>query len=412
MFDRSSTIVGLDIGTSKICAVVGAINDAGALSIVGLGQAKSRGVRKGEIVDITLVQEDIRNAIVEAEQMADQEIRSVYLGITGSHVRGFNNRGFHPVASDDREIAEEDVEDAIKNAKAINLPADHRIIHVVRQHFLVDGQEGILNPVGMSGARVEVDVHVVHGLFSRLQNPIRAVKALQLEVEDIVFNGIASALSLLNTQHKELGALVIDMGSGTTEYAVYTRGVIKHTGVLAVGGDHLSNDLAYGLKVPLGRAEQLKVEHGAALVDERARGHSVVLSNDVGIPERNISLEHLRRIMSARLEETFEIIARELEDAGVLDQVREGVFLCGGCSRIPDIQRLANRIFGLPVYIGKTNSISGLKSALDQPEFAAAIGLVRYGSFEWKKRASRKGSRAGIKGAFTQFFKLAGTSAS
>ncbi|MGZ8940211.1 MAG: cell division protein FtsA, partial [Limisphaerales bacterium] len=365
MFDRSSTVVGLDIGTSKVCAVVGEINDAGALSIVGLGQAKSRGVRKGEIVDFNLAQEDIRNAIVEAEQMADVEIRSVYLGVTGPHIRGFNNRGFHPVASHDREIVQEDVEDAIKNAKTINLPAENRIIHVVRQHFLVDGQEGVLNPVGMFGARVEVDVHVVHGLYNRLQNPIKAVKALQLEVEDIVFHGIASALALLNTQQKELGALIIDIGSGVTEYAVYARGVIKHTGVLAVGGDHVSNDLAYGLKVPLGRAEQLKIDYGSAVLDDRARGQSIALSNDLGIHERNISLEHLRRIMSARLEEMFEIIAQELEEAGVLKHVREGVFLAGGCARVPEIQRLANRVFGLPVCVANTSSISGLKSALD-----------------------------------------------
>lgn len=413
MFDRNSTIVGLDVGTSKICAVVGEMAEGGVLTIIGLGQAKSRGVRKGEIVDFNLAQEDIRNAIVEAEQMADVEIRSVYLGVTGGHVRGFNNRGFHPVASADREISEEDVEDAIKNAKTINLPADHRIIHVVRQHFLVDGHEGVLNPVGMSGARVEVDVHVVHGLFSRLQNPIRAVKALQLEVEDIVFTGVASALSVLSTQHKELGSLVIDMGSGVTEYAVYARGVIKHTGVLAVGGDHISNDLAYGLKVPLGRAEQLKCEHGGALADERTRGQTIALSNDLGIPEKNVSLEHLRRIMSARLEETFEIIAQELEEAGLLDQVREGVFLSGGCARIPEVQTLANRVFGLPVFLGKTNSISGLKSALDQPEFSTAIGLVRYGSFEWKKRAAHKVSLGtGLKNTVTQLFRFAGNAPS
>jgi cell division protein FtsA len=409
MFDRSSTIVGLDIGTSKVCAVVGEINEQGTLSIVGLGQAKSRGVRKGEIVDFNLAQEDIRNAIVEAEQMADVEIRSVYLGVTGAHIRGFNNRGFHPVASHDREIVQEDVEDAIKNAKTINLPAEHRIIHVIRQHFLVDGQEGVLNPVGMFGARVEVDVHVVHGLYNRLQNPIRAVKALQLEVEDIVFSGIATALALLNTQQKELGSLIIDMGSGVTEYAVYTRGVIKHTGVLAVGGDHISNDLAYGLKVPLGRAEQLKLDYGSAVVDDRARGQSIALSNDLGIHERNISLEHLRRIMTARLEETFEIIAHDLEEAGVLDQVREGIFLAGGCARIPDVQRLANRIFGLPVFLAKTNSISGLKSALDQPEFAAGIGLARYGSFEWKKRLSKKALTGGLKNTISQIFRFAGT---
>ena len=407
MFDRSSTIVGLDIGTSKVCAVVGEINEQGTLSIVGLGQAKSRGVRKGEIVDFNLAQEDIRNAIVEAEQMADVEIRSVYLGVTGAHVRGFNNRGFHPVASHDREIVQEDVEDAIKNAKTINLPTEHRIIHVIRQHFLVDGQEGVLNPVGMFGARVEVDVHVVHGLYNRLQNPIRAVKALQLEVEDIVFSGIATALALLNTQQKELGSLIIDIGSGVTEYAVYTRGVIKHTGVLAVGGDHISNDLAYGLKVPLGRAEQLKIDYGSAVADQRSHGQSIALSNDLGIHERNISLEHLRRIMSARLEETFEIIAHDLEEAGVLNHVREGVFLAGGCARVPEIQRLANRIFGLPVFLAKTNSISGLKSALDQPEFAAGIGLVRYGSFEWKKRQGQKGLAGGLKNTISQIFKFA-----
>jgi cell division protein FtsA len=410
MFERSSTIVGLDIGTSKVCAVVGEVNPSGALSIVGLGQAKSRGVRKGEIVDFTAAQEDIRNAIVEAEQMADVEIRSVYLGVTGGHIRGFNNRGFHPVASHDREIIEADVEDAIKNAKAINLPAENRIIHVVRQHFIVDGQEGMLDPVGMSGARVEVDVHVVHGLFNRLQNPIRAVKALQLEVEDIVFSGIASALSLLSTQQKELGTLVIDIGSGATNYVVYSRGVIKHTGVLAVGGDHVSNDLAYGLKVPLGRAEQLKIDYGSALLDSRCKGQSVALSNDLGMQERAISLEHLRLIMSARLEESFEVIAHELDEIGMLNNIREGVVLCGGGSRIPEIQKLASRVFSLPVQIGRTNSISGLKSALDQPEFAAGIGLVRFGYFEWKKRNGQKPSlRGGLKKSFNQLFRFAGT---
>jgi cell division protein FtsA len=179
--------------------------------------------------------------------------------------------------------------------------------------------------------------------------------------------------------------------------------------VLAVGGDHISNDLAYGLKVPLGRAEQLKIDYGSAVVDQRARGQSIALSNDLGIHERNISLEHLRRIMVARLEETFEIIAHDLEDAGVLNQVREGVFLAGGCARIPELQRLANRIFGLPVFLAKTNSISGLKSALDQPEFAAGIGLVRYGSFEWKKRQGQKGLAGGLKSTFSQIFRFAGT---
>src|SRR6267378_319153 len=221
MFDPASLIVGLEIGTSKICAVVGEVNAAGALNLIGLGQSRSRGVRKGEIADAPVAEEDVRNAMV------------------------------------------------------INLPAQNHVLHAVRQHFHVDGQDGIVNPVGMLGARVEVDVHVVHGNFNRLQNPIRVVKGLQLEVEAIVYNGLASSLALLTNEQKEMGALVIDLGGGATEYVVYTGGIIKHTGVLAVGGDHLSNDLAYGLKMPLGRAEDLKIKHGAVIVEDSDKGQTV-----------------------------------------------------------------------------------------------------------------------------------------
>src|SRR6476660_4783541 len=295
MFDpATSIIVGLEIGTSKVCAVVGELSADGGLNIVGVGQARSRGVRKGEIADQQIAEEDIRHAIVEAEQMADVEIRSAYLAVTGGHLRGFNNRGVHPVVSADREICEDDVQDVIKNAKAINLPAQNHVIHAIRQHFLVDGQDGITNPVGMLGARVEVDVHVVHGNLNRLQNAIRTVKGLQLEVDDIVFSGLASSLAVLNNDQKELGSLVIDIGGGTTEYVVYGNGIIKHTGVLAVGGDHISNDLAYGLKVPLSRAEQLKIEHGSGLVDESAKGQQITISNELGMPLKVISRENLR----------------------------------------------------------------------------------------------------------------------
>jgi cell division protein FtsA len=386
MFDPASFIVGLEIGTSKICAAVGEVNAAGSLNIIGLGQARSRGVRKGEIADPPTAEEDVRNAIVEAEQMADVEIRSVYLGVTGSHIRGFNNRGVHPVVSSDREIMEDDVQDVIKNAKAINLPAQNYVLHAVRQHFHVDGHDGIVNPVGMLGARVEVDVHVVHGNFNRLQNPIRVVKGLQLEVEAIVFNGLASSLALLTNEQKELGALVIDIGGGTTNFAVYADGIIKHTGVLAVGGDHVSNDLAYGLKVPLGRAEQLKIEHGAALVEDGIKGQTVTISNEVGLPLKTVNLEHLRRVMSLRLEEIFRLVAQDIERAGLLDYLRAGVFLCGGGARIPQILKLAENVFELPVSLGKASSINGITSALDQPEFATAIGLVKFGSFQQKKR--------------------------
>ena len=390
MFDPSSSlIVGLEIGTSKVCAAVGEVNAAGALNIVGLGQSRSRGVRKGEIADAPTAEEDVRNAIVEAEQMADVEIRSVYLGVSGGHVRGFNNRGVHPVVSSDREITEEDVQDVIKNAKAINLPAENHVLHAVRQHFLVDGQDGVVNPVGMLGARVEVDVHVIHGNFNRLQNPIRVVKGLQLEVEAIVFNGLASSLALLTNEQKELGALVIDVGGGTTNYAVYSDGIVKHTGVLAVGGDHVSNDLAYGLKVPLGVAEQLKVEHGSAIYDASLKGQSVTLASKVGLADRIVNVQHLRRVMSLRLEEIFQLIEQDIAREGLLDYLRSGIFICGGGARTPEILKLAEKIFQMPASLGKANSISGIKSALDQPEFATAIGLVKFGSFQQKKRGTK-----------------------
>ena len=267
---NSQIIVGLEIGTSKVSVAVGEVSENKVVNIIGIGQAKSRGVRKGEIIDVALAEEDVRNAIVEAEQVADVEIRSVFLGVTGSHIRGFNNTGVHPVVSADREISTTDIQDVIKNARAINLPTDHSVVHSIRQHFRVDGQDGVQNPEGMLGAKIEVDVHVVSGRYNRLQNPIRLVSGLHLEVENISSSALASSLAVLGTEQKELGTLVIDLGAGVTEYAVYSAGVIKHTGVLAVGGDHVSNDLAYGLKVPLARAEQLKIDHGSALIDPEA----------------------------------------------------------------------------------------------------------------------------------------------
>lgn len=386
MFNKSSVIVGLEIGTSKVCAVVGEVNDSEELNIIGIGQARSRGVRKGEIIDSSRAEEDIRAAIVEAESMADVEIRSVFLGVTGSHIASLTNRGVHPVSSVDREITGEDVEDAIKNAKAVHFPAENEILHATRQHFMVDGHDGIVDPVGMYGSRVEVDMHVIHGNLNRLQNPIRSVKNLQLEVESVAFNGLGAALSVLTTEQRKMGALVIDLGGGVTNYIVYGGGAIKHAGVLAVGGDHVTNDLAYGLKVPLKRAEQLKLDYGAAVVAESSRGQSVTTAAELGIPSKTINLEHLQHIISLRLEEMLQLIEQDIARAGLLNYLGAGVVLCGGGSRTPRLQELAERVFQLPVSLGRTNSISGIKSALDQPEFATAIGLVRFGLFLEKRK--------------------------
>ena len=403
MFEDSNIVVGLEIGTSKICVVVGEQNAEGAVNIIGLGQSLSSGVRKGEICDTEKVEQEVRAAIFEAEQMADVEIRSVYLGVTGGHIRGFSNRGVHPVVSADREISDDDVQDVIKNAKAINLPAENTVVHAVRQHFFVDGQDGVTNPVGMLGARLEVDMHVIHGHANRLQNAIRLVRATQLEVNEIVFNGIASALALLTSEQKELGALVIDIGGGTTEFVVYSEGAIRHAGVLAVGGDHVSNDLAFGLKVPLSRAQKLKHEYGSALIAEAAKGQTISITNELGLALKTVNLEHLQRIMSLRLEELFEIIAHELEKAGLTDYLRAGVFLCGGSSRVPGIAKLAERVFQMNVTHGHAGSMSGITTALDQPEFAAAIGLVKYGSLKNRQR-ERRGGLGGTLGSIKNMF--------
>ena len=389
MFNDSNIIVGLEIGTSKICVVVGEQTAGGALNIIGIGQAPTQGVRKGEIINPSEVEEDVRTAVSEAEQMADVEIRSVFVGVTGSHISGFNNRGHHRVIDADHEIFPEDVADVLNNAKALNLPAENTVIHTIRQHFLVDGEGGVTDPIGMHGAQLEVDMHVIHGKTNRLQNVIRLVRATSLEVNDVVFNGIASSLALLTGEQKDLGALVIDLGAGTTEYAAYSEGIIRHSGVLAVGGDHVTNDLAYGLKISLHRAEKLKREHGSAVVTDATEEQTIGVTDERGMEINRVKTAHVQTIMSLRYEEIFKIIARELAEAGLTNLLRAGVLLCGGGAQVRGIVPLAEKIFHMNVTVGHTDGISGLARSLDEPEFATAIGLVKYGSLRQRQPTVR-----------------------
>lgn len=404
MFDRPPILVGLELGTAKVCALVGEVQPDGQPRIIGVGQAPSHGVRKGEITNPALAEEDIRAAIDDVERTADVEVRSVILGVSGGHLQGFNNRGLHTIVSADHEILPEDVGDVVRNAKAINVPADHHVLHAIRQHFVVDGQEDIPDPVGMLGSRLEVEMHVTHGKASRIQNAIRVVRGLHLEVQEVVFNGLASSLALLTRQQKELGALILDLGAGVTDYVVYGRGVVRHSGVLAVGGDHVSYDLANGLRVPQGRAEQLKIGHGGAFPDDSVRGRVLEGLSEHGLPETPVNLEHLRRIMHVRLEETLDIVREELEEKGVLHHVRGSVHLCGGGARIPGITELATRIFGLPAVVGTNAGVSSVPSGLDQPEFATALGLLRYGALQHGPRpeARRSGWRGLLPGPLRQ----------
>ena len=376
MLPKEKIIVGLEVGTSKVCAVVGEVLDDGNIMVVGVGQANSEGVRKGEIVNIDATVECIHAAVADAEESAGVEIHNVYASVSGGHIRSFNNRGTVAVTNEEREISEEEVRNVLLNAKAVNIPMDHVVIHAIRQHFFVDGHDGIQNPVGMIGAKLEADVHVIYGVRTRLQNTIKCIKHVPLDVANIAVSGFASALAVLTSEHQQLGAVVVDMGGGTTDYIVYSEGTIQHSGVLAVGGDHITNDVAIGLRIPMNRAETLKIEHGSVAVppDDEV----LTLKREVGLPDRQVSKQQLCRIMNLRVEETLTLVKKELEKHKLMEYLGAGVFITGGCARLQGLEPLAAQIFGLPVHIGHSLTVGGPTSAIESPEYSTAIGLVRY----------------------------------
>ena len=376
MSAKEKIIVGLEVGTSKVCAVVGEVLEDGNIMVIGVGQTKSEGVRKGEVVNIETAVDCVHTAVADAEESAGVEIHNVYASVSGGHIHSFNNRGTVAVTNDDREITEEEVRNVLLNAKAVNIPMDHVVIHAIRQHFFVDGHDGIQNPVGLIGAKLEADVHVIHGVRTRLQNIIKCVKQVPLDVSDIAVSGFASALAVLTSEHQQLGAAVIDMGGGTTDYIAYREGTIQHSGVLAVGGDHITNDVAIGLRIPMNRAEALKIEHGSVEVpqeDER-----LTLKREIGLPDRHVSKQQLCQIMNLRVGETLTLIKKELEKQKLLDYLGAGVFVTGGCARLRGLEPLASQIFGLPVHIGHSLTVGGPTAAIESPEYSTAIGLVRY----------------------------------
>ena len=374
---KEQIIVGLEVGTSKICAVVGEVVEGGNISIIGVGRAESEGVRKGEVIDLEAAGESIHKAVVEAEDAAGVEIHNVYASVTGGHVRCFNSRGSVAITNEDRVIASEDVRNVLLNAKAVNIPVDNVVVHAIRQHFFVDGHDGIQNPAGMIGARLEADVHVIYGVRTRLQNTIKCIKEVPLDVQNIAVSSFASALAVLTTEHQQLGALVIDMGAGTTDYMVYREGTIQHSGVLAVGGDHITNDVATGLKIPMPLAENLKIEHGS--VEGKVADEAITLKRGVGLPDRDVSREQLCRIMNLRVEETLSFVKKELEKQKLLDYLGAGVFITGGCARLRGMEELAAHVFGLPVHLGHSQTVAGPTTAIESPEYSTAIGLVRFG---------------------------------
>ena len=392
MFDRTEIIVGLEIGTAKVCAVVGELSEDEGLHVIGLGQSPTAGaVRKGEIINAEVAEDAVRAALNEAEQQTDIEIGSVYLGVTGAHIKGFNNRGAHPIASVGREIDDEDVSRVVRGAQP-QLPADEEVLHTVRQHFRVDGQDDVQQPVGRVASKLEVDVHVVCGQRTRIQNPVRVVKGLGIDVEDVAFNGRVAALPILTSQLGEQGALMIDLGAGTTEYSVYLGGAMCHTGVLAVGGEHVTNDLAVGMKLSQTRAERLKLEHGSAVPDPRVSRRAVNFASDVGLDDKQVSVGHIQQIMHARLDELFQLIRADLDQHGLLRRINGSVLLTGGGARLPQINLLAQQMFELDVCLPHETEEAREGGLLHQPECTAAMGLVKFGARQVRARAhQRKG---------------------
>jgi cell division protein FtsA len=375
---RENIFVGLEVGTSKICVAVAEAHHDATLKVLGVGNAPSRGVRKGEIVDFETAKRCVHDAIVDAEEKSDVEISEVYLGITGGHIRSFNNRGVVLLEEGREEIDEHDLEDVRTNAREVSLPVEDCILHTIIQHYYVDGQDGVLNPVGLLGKKLEADFHVVYGIRTRIQNAIRCVKELELDTADVVINSFATAQAVLDKQQKQLGALVIDIGGGTTDFLVYVDGAVKQSGILAVGGDHITNDMCIGLKIPTTRAEKLKVEEGSVMLGTAFPGETIVLRDETGFAGREIERELVNQIVHVRIREILEIVRRLIDAEQNLHYIGAGVLLTGGSSQIRGLEDLASEIFGMPARVAHALPLAGVTSAFENPQFSTALGLVKY----------------------------------
>ena len=375
---REHYIVGMQIGTSQICVVVGEVRSEGTIRIIGVGTAPSRGVRKGEIVDFETAGKCIREALVDAEEKCDVMIGAVYLGVSGAHIESFNNRGAITIPEHREEIWEEDFEEVQTSAREVSIPSRNSLLHSILQHYYVDGQDGVLNPVGLLGRKLEADFHIIHGVTNRIQNSIRCVKEVGPEVLEVVFNPVASAQVVLDQNQKSLGALVVDMGGGTTDYIVYVDGVLKQSGCLPVGGDHITNDISLGLRIPMARAEKLKIGEGSVTLGASAPGDMIVLKDETGFAGREIEREMLNTIVHCRVREIFELLKRRLDAAGNVSYLAAGIMLTGGGSQIPGIGQLAEEIFAMPAQLTFAHAVSGATSAFENPRYSTAIGLIKY----------------------------------
>ncbi|HMA68124.1 MAG TPA: cell division protein FtsA [Desulfosalsimonadaceae bacterium] len=383
---KEELVVGLDIGTTKICAVVAEV-EADEVNIIGIGSHPSVGLRKGVVVNIESTVESIKKAVEEAELMAGCEISSVYAGIACGHVTGFNSNGV--IAIKGEEISQSDVDRVIEAARAVAIPMDREVIHVLPQEFIVDGEGGINNPVGMAGVRLEARIHIVTGAVTSAQNIVKCANKAGLDVCDIILEPIASCESVLTPEEKEVGAGLIDIGGGTTELAVFSANNVKHTFVLSLGGNNMNNDISVGLRTPMAEAERIKLKYGTCIADRIGNDETIEISDLSGRGGRKLPRQILAEILEPRVEEIFTLVKRELMQAGLKNAIASGVVLTGGASLLEGISEIAESVFEQPVRIGRPQGVSGLVDVVNSPMYATGVGLVIYGARNQEKKKFR-----------------------
>ncbi len=383
-------IVGLDIGTTKICCIVGNMTEDG-LEVVGIGTSPSKGLRKGVVINIESTVSAIQKAIREAELMAGCEIKSVFAGIAGGHIKGLNSQGV--IAIKNREVTNEDLQRVIDAAKAIAIPMDREVMHILPQEFIIDDQDGIREPLGMSGVRLEAKVHIVTGAVASAQNIIKSCNRAGADVADIVLEQLASSEAVLSADEKELGVALVDIGGGTSDIAIFSEGAIKHTSVLSIGGDHLTNDIAVGLRTPMAEAEKIKQAYGCCLTSMVGKEETIEVPSVGGREARILSRQLLAEILEPRVEEIFSLVNREIAKSGYGDLIASGVVITGGSAILPGMPELAEQVFNLPVRRGNPLNIGGLTDVVNSPIYATGVGLVKYGSQNTKVQNFKIGEK-------------------
>jgi len=385
--ENRNLIAGLDIGTSKIVAIIAEVFPEGDFEIIGLGSHPSRGLRKGVVANIETTVNAIQRALEEAESMADCKINEVFTGIAGSHIKGINSDGMVPIR--DKEVTEADVERVMEAAKAVNIPADQQILHILNQEFIIDGQEDVREPVGMSGIRLEVKVHIVTGAVSAAQNIVKCVHRCGLEVRDLILQPLASATAVLTEDEEDLGVCLVDIGGGTTDIAVFTNGAIRHTAVIPIAGDQITNDIAMALRTPTKNAEDLKCRYGHAL-RSLADTREMIEVPDVGNRgARQLSVQTLAEVIEPRAEELYTLVQSELRRSGFEELLSSGIVITGGCASLRGMVELGEEIFHMPVRLGVPNYKGNLQDVVHTPRFSTGIGLIMTGINQVKQQHLR-----------------------